>query len=183
MPVVVAVVISLLFVVASVHAATTISTDILTGGNVNATGTLAVTGVSSLYGNLNINGFATTTAASGNFATQGNVTTVGHIWASSTLAVTGVTSHYGNVNFNGFATTTVATGNIATAGDVTVEGRDVTVTTTNTSTSTIEVGCIQTYATSTLTPVRLELGSIAAATTTFGTAGVGFVAWRYGACH
>ncbi|KKW44689.1 MAG: hypothetical protein UY94_C0016G0007, partial [Parcubacteria group bacterium GW2011_GWA2_56_21] len=63
LPVTIAVVVSVLFVVGSVSGATTISTDITTGGNVNATGTLAVTGVSSLYGNVNFNGFATTTAA------------------------------------------------------------------------------------------------------------------------
>lgn len=50
-------------------------------------------------------------------------------------------------------------------------GADVTITTTNTATSSIEVGCIDTYATSTDTAVRLS------ATTTPGIA-----YWTYGTC-
>lgn len=52
-----------------------------------------------------------------------------------------------------------------------VFGSDITVTTTNTATSSISVGCIETYATSTETVLRLS------ATTTPGAA-----MWTYGAC-
>lgn len=58
----------------------------------------------------------------------------------------------------------------------------VTLTTGNTSTSTLIVGCIQTYATSTATPVYLALGSSSAATTTYGTLGRGSLAWQFGSC-
>ena len=56
------------------------------------------------------------------------------------------------------------------SGDLTLGG-DLTITTSNTATSTLEVGCIQTYATSTATAVRLS------ATTTPGIA-----YWSYGSC-
>ena len=49
--------------------------------------------------------------------------------------------------------------------DVTINGGSLTVTTANTATSTAVVGCIQTYATSTATPVRLS----ATTTATGGT--------------
>jgi len=59
---------------------------------------------------------------------------------------------------------------------------NLTVTTTNTATSTTKVGCVQTYATSTATPIKLAFGAANQATTTFGTAGIGLVAWLYGNC-
>ena len=83
MPILVAIVIALLFVVTSVHAATTLSTSIDTGGKLTVTGaigassTAAISGITTIYGNLNINGYATTTAASGNFATLGTLTVSG----------------------------------------------------------------------------------------------------------
>ncbi|OGG63080.1 hypothetical protein A3C21_04560 [Candidatus Kaiserbacteria bacterium RIFCSPHIGHO2_02_FULL_59_21] len=130
MPILIAVIISVLFVVASVHAATTVSTSITTGGNINATGTLQATGATTLYGaltvsgtgatalggtlavtgntslaqasstnqtlsgNLWVNGNATTTGSNGNFATQGTLNVAGAAWASSTLQVTGETQLY-----------------------------------------------------------------------------------------
>ncbi len=54
--------------------------------------------------------------------------------------------------------------------------------TSNTATTTAALGCIQTVATSTVTPIRLEFGAVSAATTTFGSAGIGSVVWRYGTC-
>lgn len=55
--------------------------------------------------------------------------------------------------------------------------------TSNTATSSMQVGCIQTTATSTATPVHLAFTiSQTATTTTTGTAGVGFVVLLYGKC-
>jgi hypothetical protein len=76
--------------VAAVSAVTTISTTISTAGD--------------LY----VGGKATTTAATGNIATDG------------TLAVTGASTLTGDVYVGGKATTTAASGNISTAGSLTV---------------------------------------------------------------
>ena len=64
----------------------------------------------------------------------------------------------------------ITTSTLTTTGASTF-GADVTITTSNTATSSIEVGCIDTYATSTDTAVRLS------ATTTPGIA-----YWSYGTC-
>lgn len=55
--------------------------------------------------------------------------------------------------------------------DVTISGGALTVTTSGTATSSLIIGCIQTYATSTLTPVKLS------ATTT-----PGYPFWVFGTC-
>jgi hypothetical protein len=76
---------SFLLIAVFVYAATTIGTNINTGG------TLTVTGVSALNGDLRVNGFATTTASNGNFATEGTLVIGGgtaiakHISASASL--------------------------------------------------------------------------------------------------
>lgn len=48
------------------------------------------------------------------------------------------------------------TGTVSTSGDTTISGGTLNVTTANTATSTIVVGCIQTYATSTATAHRFQ---------------------------
>lgn len=59
----------------------------------------------------------------------------------------------------------------------------VNITTTNVATSTLVVGCVQTYATSTATPIRFVIGSAQLASTTFGgTTSNGAVLWQYGTC-
>lgn len=61
----------------------------------------------------------------------------------------------------------------------------ITQTSTNSATSTLKVGCIQTTATSTATPIKLVIGTNGA-TSTFagppGTLSAGSVAWAYGTC-
>ena len=60
---------------------------------------------------------------------------------------------------------------------------DLTVTTANTATSSVEVGCLQTTATSTATPVRFVLSSTGTTTATFGAGTAnGGVSWQYGTC-
>lgn len=56
------------------------------------------------------------------------------------------------------------------------------VTTTNSATSTLQIGCIQTVATSTATPVRLMLSSIATSSVGYGETTTALVGWRYGTC-
>ncbi|MDO8728761.1 MAG: hypothetical protein Q7K26_02595 [bacterium] len=161
--VVLTVVFGVLLISLVANAVTTISTNITTDGNATITGTLGVTGVTTLTnasstitsqtGNFMVNGFATTTATNGNIATAG------------TLAVTG---------------TSVLT------GDVTMSGGSgaLVITTSNSATSTIQVGCVQMYATSTDTAVRLTFGlpGQEATTTTQGAASIGNVVWQYGSC-
>lgn len=72
---------------------------------------------------------------------------------------------------------------LSLSGDLTVDGRNFTLTTSNTSTSTAIVGCVQTYGTSTATSIKLLIGTIATSSPT--TAGVntnGLVGWAYGTC-
>lgn len=68
--------------------------------------------------------------------------------------------------------------------DLTVSGGSVVVTTSNSATSTVSLGCIQTVATSTATAIRLIIGtSNTAASSTWSTAtNGGFVNWGYGSC-
>lgn len=91
----------------------------------------------------------------------------------------------GAVTFAGAVTQSGAalfTGGVYASSTVQTSGPLV-VYTTNTATSTTSVGCIQTTATSTATPIRLELGNTTSATTTFrGVNGIGFVVWAFGNC-
>lgn len=58
-----------------------------------------------------------------------------------------------------------------------------TLTTSNTATSTLKVGCIQMYATSTATAVHLEFSTTTSlATYSGGSIPTGGVSWRYGTC-
>ena len=119
-------------------------------------------------------GTATTTInAAGNITGPGTLS----IYGLSTLqgsATTTDLSVNGVARFGGTATTT-----ISAAGNITQP-------TTNSATTTITVGCIQAYATSTATAVRIEFGANALATSTFRTGGSGGVgglmAWSYGTC-
>lgn len=105
-----------------------------------------------------------------------------------TLAVDGATSLNSTVTNAGAVTnssTLTQTGAATFTADATFNGGDnaVTITTTNSATSTLDVGCIQTTATSTLTPVRLVLSSAGTTTATFGAGTAnGGVSWQYGSC-
>ncbi len=60
---------------------------------------------------------------------------------------------------------------------------NVTVTTTNAATSTVQAGCFQGVATSTATPIHLEFSTTTAlAGYPSGTAQQGAVSWKYGKC-
>ncbi len=185
------------------QAATTISTNVSTGG------TLAVTGLSSLN-------LASTTVVSANkaefggtatstFNTDGTVTLSAGLSGTSatfstTLGVTGKTTLSNSSTTNsaniggslwvgGNATTTSAgvlslQGNLTVGGGIT--GSTITATNVANSTSTIAVGCIQTNATSSATNVKILFNAVATSTdaghTINGTSVAGFVLWGYGTC-
>lgn len=95
---------------------------------------------------------------------------------TSTLTVDGASTLTGTVTTGGNATLT---------GDVTINGGNgaLVLTTTNAATSTAQIGCIQTTATSTATPVILVLSSTASTSPTFGAGtAVGGVFWKFGTC-
>lgn len=94
-----AIVLSMLVVWAAVNGASTISSNISTGG------TLTVTGASTLTGNVSAAGTLTVTG----------LTTMGYA-SGTTMSLTG------NVLVNGYATTTGSNGNITTQGTLTVAG-------------------------------------------------------------
>lgn len=89
------VVLSVGLVFAGVNAATTIGNDVSVGG------ALAVGSTIASVGNLSVGSKATTTAASGNFATLGTITSTGDLYVGAK------------------ATTTAASGNFATQGTIT----------------------------------------------------------------
>ena len=128
------VVVATLFVASLVEAASTISTNIATGGTLTVAGQAALGNASSTLLSaqfLQVGGTATTT-----FNSQGSILQP----------------------------------------------------TTNTATTTLIAGCIQTYATSTATAIRIEFGVNNMASTTFrtgapsGIGGGGQVVWIYGTC-
>ena len=137
-----------------------------------------------------------------NISTGGTLDVTGH--TTLTTASSTITSQTGNFLVNGYATTTALNGNIATAGTLTVTGAstltgDVTmsggngglvITTSNSATSTVEVGCIQTYATSTASPIKQMFFAsstlnIDGASITAGFGGgtlSGLILWGFGTC-
>ncbi len=84
--------------------------------------------------------------------------------------------------------TTVAS--LVVTGDVTVNGGTETITTTNTATSTLAVGCIQGVATSTATPIKQMLfatsttiiNGVTVSTSFGGGTMAGIMLWGYGTC-
>lgn len=125
--IVLSVFVSFSFVFAVTYAATTISTNIDTGGTLTVTGnstlisadigggytagsgsgaTISAAGAFSANGDLAVNGFATTTASNGNFATKGTLNATG--LTTLVNATTTMVSVSGNLWVGGNATTTSA---------------------------------------------------------------------------
>lgn len=161
--VVLSVVVSVLMVTGLVQAATTISANITTAGTFNADD-------AGTFG-----------------STLGVVSTLTSGRASTTVLSVNNTAFFG-----GTATTTInSAGDLFVVGSTTLQNftfQNATSTHSNSATSTLSVGCIQMYATSTATKVRLEFSSaaIAAASSTNFRGGSGIpqgqVLWSYGAC-
>lgn len=69
------------------------------------------------------------------------------------------------------------------SGTTVLSSTGLTIGTSNTATTTTSVGCIQTTATSTATPIKLAFTASSVSTTTFGaTANGGTVVWTFGSC-
>ena len=119
------------------NAVTTVSTSIVTGGSINASTTMAVTGLATLYGG------ATTTSLT---------------------------------FLNGEAITN------ATNEVFTLDAATTTLTTANNATSTLIVGCIQMYATSTNTAVHMEFHASSTLADSTNGVSAGLVVWKYGPC-
>ncbi len=162
----------LLFGVVATQAATTISTNITTGGTLSVSGLSSLAGFqstasSSVSSTLNVTDVSTLAG----LISSASSTFTGALWASSTLQSTGAARFYADSTFDG--------------------GIDaVTLTHTNAATSSITVGCVDTFATSTGSPIKLmfyassTLG-IDGASVTAGFGGgtqQGLVLWGYGSC-
>jgi hypothetical protein len=72
-------------------------------------------------------------------------------------------------------------GDVTTTGDVTISGGQLNVPTVANATSSAVVGCVQLYATSSATAVKLDL-ILSASTTVNGATSAFVVAGRYGTC-
>lgn len=113
-----------------------------------------------------------------------SITTGGAITTTSTLSVTGLATLLGGATTtqltllsgdtvkNAAASSTVISGNLS-LGNATVP--------VSVSTSTLAVGCIQMFATSTATLVHLDFNK-QGTTTISGGSSAGVVTWVYGAC-
>jgi len=200
--VILAVVFGVLLISLVVNAASTISTNIETGGTLSVTGASTLTGLTSMIQASSTRFSVHDTAYFGGSATS-TFDSAGNLAVIGTLGVTGVSTLTGRTDmiqasstrfsvhdtayFGGSATTT-----IASDGTLTVPvGKTTTLTTSNSATSTLIAGCMQTYATSTLTPIHLTFATANMATTSSqsGTGGdaatglsTGVVLWKYGAC-
>ena len=189
--VVLAVVFGVLFVTLVANAVTTISTNIVTDGTLSVTGASTLTGLTSMvqasstrfsvHDKLYVGGSATTTInSSGDLLVVGS-TTLQKFTATHSTTTNATTT-------NGFSTTASSTNLFsasASVGTFTVSGAKTTttLTTSNSATSTLIVGCVQMYATSTATAVHITFGTAEHSTTTSqGATSNGLVAWLYGAC-
>lgn len=76
--------------------------------------------------------------------------------------------------------TTLAGANMS--GDLTVSGGSLYVPTTANATSSATVGCIQTYATSSATAIKMVFNTSATSTSINGGTVQGVVLWQYGTC-
>ena len=105
--VIVSAVISILFVVASVHAATTVSTSVTTGGSLFATSTLNVSGLSTL---------------SAGFVSVGSSTVVGAFTATGDTSLQRAsTTQFSNIQTSNTATTSAYLGCIQTYATTTAK--------------------------------------------------------------
>lgn len=125
------------------------------------------------------------TTISANITTEGtlSVASLGTLGSASTT----ILSVNNTAFFGATATTTInGAGDLFVVGSTTLQNftfRNATSTHSNTATSTLVVGCVQMYATSTATAVRLEFGVNNMASTTYSNVTAnGQVAWRYGTC-
>ncbi len=188
---------AVLFVTGIVQAATTISTNISTSGTI--TGNYASSTVLSVNNTAFFGGTATTSInGAGDLLVSGSTTLQAFIGTSGTTTnlysttylASGSTTLQAFTATQGTITSATSTNLYSTtflaSGSTTLQNftfRNATSTHSNTATSTLVIGCIQMYATSTATAVRLEFGvNNTASTTLSNVTANGHVVWRYGTC-
>lgn len=142
---------------------------------------IAVLAVGALLGLLAFVGFHWGGGAS--FGTVNNGAAVINYpeWFTNGTGGTSNVFYAGNTQQFSIADNGNLTSGTITAGATTLSG-NLTITTTNAATSTATVGCVQTYATSTATPVYFALVVSKTASTTFAGTGQGNVMWAFGSC-
>ncbi len=134
---------------------------------------LAISGLMNLSGSKSMFGTAIDCQAVTCFTTVGILTS---LQVDGTTILGAVTQ----------GATTIAS--LTVTGDSVISGGTETITTTNTATSTLAVGCVQTTATSTATPIKMTfmasttIGASPLASGFGGATAVGLVLWGYGTC-
>ena len=155
---------SVLLITGLVQAATTISTNVTTDGTI--TGNYASSTVLSVNNTAFFGGTATTTInGSGNLFVVGS-TSLQAFTASQGTVTSATSTNLYSTNFLASGSSTLQAftspqGTITSATSTTFTFTTATTTHTNAATSTLSVGCIQLYATSTATQIRLEIGAAA----------------------
>ncbi len=177
--------ISFLVVWAMVSGATTISTNVSTGGTLSVTGTSTLTGVTLATG-----GFVSSASST----VAGTLAVNGQLQASSTLLANGLTTLTGG--FVSSASSTVnsnvlivgvlnASSTIAVSGDIIASSTNATTTLQANSGGGNRGGCIQLQS-ATGTPYRLYIGANDTATNTTGATANGrsgiIAVWEQGSC-
>jgi hypothetical protein len=102
-----------LFITATVSAATTISTNISTGGTLTVSGAAWASSTAQITGALTTYGAVTLGDAGADV-----ITITGNASTTNALTVGGVLYSTGNLTVGGFATTTAASGNFTTLGTI-----------------------------------------------------------------
>lgn len=201
MALVLSVTLAVFFVTGLVQAVSTISTNISTDGTLSVTGASTLTGAVTAVGKVTSGSASTTIFSVNNTAYFGGsasttIDVAGNIVGPGTLAITGASTFtgavtaIGNSNSGRASTTIFSVNNTAhfggTATTTIGPTGNITQPTTDTATTTITVGCIQAYATSTASPVRIEFGATAMGTSTFRGGALnearGVMAWSFGTC-
>lgn len=170
------------------QAATTISTNILTGGTLGVTGLSSLGQASSTMLSANTAYFGAT--ATSTFGSAGQLTLLGALVGTSgsfstTLGVTGLTTLSGGATTtqitllagdtikNSSASTTAISGSVTADANLTLGNAQA-------ATSTLTAACVVTTATSSATKIRLMFNTQATTTTLNGNTVQGVVVWGYG---
>src|SRR3989344_1800155 len=199
---------AILFAVGFAQAATTISTNVSTGGTLAVTGVSTLTGLTSMiqasstrfsvhdtayFGGSATSTFASTGAltlaaalsgTSGTFSTTLSVTGLATFLAGATT--TQMTYLSGDTFKNATASSTVLSADLTIGSGATGSG-DLTILNNGNAagtiaTSTVTVGCINTTATSSATQIKLVFNATATSSGLVAGTNSGFVLWQYGTC-
>lgn len=185
------VVLSLLVVWAAASGATTISTNITTGGTLSVSDTSTLTGAVTASTGLTVTAGGLTVTAGGATVTAGGLTVTAGVSTLKGELISAASTTVSSGNF------TVTGGNIAVG--TTTPNRELVVSSLSSATSTVRImpvtggkkgGCIEMLGASGTTTYRMYIGlgdvvdAGGAATTSAGRAGTQYIAmWEAGACE